>query len=630
MTIAPVANADTFTFAQGTTSTTYSGNLGADNGNGVDYDPDGTVLGWVAGTTTSLAGDGESSLGAFFSNGVLSFLTIQGTVSYPFPVILTSTAITTAEGGQVLMDTSGNFTYTSPLGFSGQDSFTYTLVDENFNLTTTTVTLNVTPTVGANDRPVAADDYFQVNEDNVLSGNLLADNGSGPDTDPDGNALQVTNQTVYSAMGGLVRISADGTFTYTPPSGYSGADSFDYTVLDPSGATDRGHVTLNVMPVNDAPVARDDSFQLAHDTSQTGNVLVNNGNGADSDVDDDVLSVDPGQWTTAAGGLVTLAADGSFTYQPATGFVGVDGFDYTVRDPAGAGDSGHVTLQVRNTAPVAGTDSYSVAYRGTVSGNLLQNDTDPEGDAMSVTAGRYVSTKGSVLTVAADGSFTFKASDVSYGPEQMSYTVTDALGATSIGTVQFNVAPHGGYQGSTGDDIWLGTTANNTAMMGSGDDSANGGDGRDILGGGANDDTLIGGNGNDRLHGEADKDDIYGGAGLDYLDGGTGVDRLYGGAAADQFVMNLDPTDTDRIGDFTAADDLVFVASELGLTGTALPDASWLVKSGAADGSHGRFVYNATYRSLSWDDDGLAATAAQVVVTFDTKVNLTVDNFILI
>ena len=636
MPVTPIAAEDTFYVVQGLTSTTLTGNLGVDNGAGVDYDPDGTVLGYVAGTGFTPIGDGNSYLGAFFTDGVLGFLSITGTVSYPFPIITTSTAITTTEGGTVWLDTSGNFTYTSALGFSGTDSFTYTLVDAEFNQTTTTVTLNVAGTAGANDRPVAADDIFALAEDTVLTGNLLADNGNGRDTDPDGDAVSVVAQTIGTVAGGVVRIAADGSFSYTPRAGYSGADSFDYTLRDPSGASDIGHVSLTVAAVNDAPVAVDDQFQAVHDRSLTGNLLAGSGNGADYDPDGGALSVVAGVLTTSGGGQVTLLADGSFTYQPATGYLGADSFDYTVTDPAGASDTGHVTLSVINRAPTAQTDTFYLNYRSSVAGNVLAGngqaaDSDADGDALSVVAGRTVSAKGSVLTVDAEGNFSFVGGDLSYGLEVMTYTVLDTMGAASTGTMQFFVAPHGGYQGSALGDTWTGSAGADTAMMGAGDDTADGLGGQDVIGGGGNDDSLSGGAGNDRLYGEADKDALFGGGGADRLDGGSGRDLLKGGAGADTFVLALGPAyDSDRIGDFTAADRLEFSAAALGLGPGPLADASWLVAKGAPDASHARFVYDARAKTLSWDDDGLSATANLLVATFDTRVTLTLDSFLLV
>ena len=306
MDLLPIAADDNFNFAQGALSSTVTGNLGADNGAGADADPDGTTLGWVAGTGFNPVGDGDRYLGAWFSNGQLGFLTIEGTVSYPHPVWHTTTAVTTAQGGTVWISTNGSFTYQSASGFSGVDSFVYTLVDGAFGVDTATVTLNVTATAGANDRPVAADDAFVLAEDVVLAGSVLADNGSGADSDPDGDVLSVRAQTILSDAGGVVRISADGSFTYTPRANFSGADAFRYTLLDPSGASDTGAVSLTVTPVNDAPVARDDVFSAVHDRPITGSVL-----GNDSDQDGGALAVIAAVLTTAAGGAVSLNADGA-------------------------------------------------------------------------------------------------------------------------------------------------------------------------------------------------------------------------------------------------------------------------------------------------------------------------------
>lgn len=636
MSIVPIAQADSFTVSQGPSATTITGNLGADNGAGLDHDPDGSILGWVAGTGFSPYGDGDRYLGASFSNGMLTFLHITGTVSYPFPIVLTSTSITTAEGGIVTLDTSGNFSYQSVLGFAGVDSFTYTLVDSDFNVTTATVTLQVQATPGANDRPVAQADAFVFDEDTVLNGNLLADNGHGVDGDPDGDALHVGNATIHTQAGGVVQIFGDGTFSYAARAGYSGIDGFDYTLLDPSGAKDIGHVSLTVLAVNDPPVAVDDSYAVSHDAILNGNVLTGSGNGSDWDADGDSLSVLAGVFATDKGGQVTLLADGSFAYAPAASYVGPDGFDYTVLDALGAGDVGHVTLDVVNHAPTAQTDRFAVAYRGAAAGNLLANngagrDSDADGDALSVVAGRFVSAKGSVLTVLADGRFAFAASDLSYGVEVMSYALVDALGATSVGTVRFNVAGHGGIQGTGLAEAWIGTDLADVIMMAAGNDTVDGLGGDDVIGGGAHADVVNGGLGNDRLYGEAGKDVINGGGGADRIDGGAGVDRLTGGAGADQFVLTaFGPYDSDRITDFAAIDRLVFQAADFGLGQGALADATWLVAAGAADGAHGRFVFDAAAKSLLWDEDGLAATAAEFLVRFDTKQVVTLDNILLI
>lgn len=652
---APIAAPDVFHGTQGLADTVITGHLGANNGAGVDFDPDGTTLGWVAGAGFDPLGANSGFLAVFFSGGVLSFLSIQGTVSYPHPVITTATAIQTVEGGWVSLGTSGDFSYRSAAGFSGTDSFSYTLVDAEFLTSTATVTLVVAPTVGANDRPVAADDRFTLGEDTVLTGNLLADNGFGADLDPDGDTLSLLARTTLSDAGGVVRMFADGSFSYTPRAGFSGSDGFGYVVRDPAGASDAGRVNLTVTPVNDAPVAADDRFSGIHDRSLSGNVLADNGGGVDRDADGDPLRVTPGSFATTAGGQVVLAADGSFVYHPAAGFVGTDSFAYQVTDPAGAGDGGLVTLNVTNRAPVAVLDRVAVGFGATASGNVLAGnglgaDSDPDGDALTVVAGRFSSALGGTLELGADGRFVYTPGALFHGTDSFAYTLRDSLGAQTVGQVQFSVAaPAGAMIGSGYGEVWSGTELANTALLGGGDDTGSGLGGNDLLGGGAGDDTLYGGIGHDRIYGEADKDHLdggdgndllYGGAAVDVLIGGRGNDRLWGGAGndrlsggagADQFIFDAPGVgNVDRIADFARTDRLVFEGDDLGLANGPLADASHLVGRGAAADTHGRFVYDAALKSLFWDADGSAATADTLVVVFETKASLTLDSFLIV
>ena len=146
--------------------------------------------------------------------------------------------------------------------------------------------------------PIAADDAFTGAEDTEITGNVLADNGAGADSDPDGDVLSVIAGTFATTQGGSVAIASDGSFTYSPAANFNGTDSFDYRVTD-GALTYTGTVTLTVTPVADAPVAIDDAFTGRADTSISGNVLADNGAGADYDPDGDTLIV-----TAAAVGML--------------------------------------------------------------------------------------------------------------------------------------------------------------------------------------------------------------------------------------------------------------------------------------------------------------------------------------
>lgn len=159
--------------------------------------------------------------------------------------------------GSVIINPDGTLSYTPNENESGLDEFTYTAVDADGQRTTATVTVNIS---AVNDAPDATDDTLTVSADSLYSGTVsLLDN----DTDIDGDALAVsgagtgldsiqsfpvqdTSLTLTTTSGGTVEVFRDGTYTYTPPTGFSGTDSFVYVVADESGATSTANVTIDV------------------------------------------------------------------------------------------------------------------------------------------------------------------------------------------------------------------------------------------------------------------------------------------------------------------------------------------------------------------------------------------------
>jgi ELWxxDGT repeat protein len=134
--------------------------------------------------------------------------------------------------------------YTPSAGYSGPDSFDYTASDGSGGSTTATVSISVAP---VNDAPVAAPDTGVTDEDQPLSLSVLLN-----DSDADGDALGIASVTAPSH--GSAAIGAGGLVTYTPAPDFHGADSFEYTIEDASGATGTALVTISVSPVNDPPV----------------------------------------------------------------------------------------------------------------------------------------------------------------------------------------------------------------------------------------------------------------------------------------------------------------------------------------------------------------------------------------
>jgi len=365
-----------------------------------------------------------------------------------------------------------------------------------------------------------------------------------------------------------------------------------------------------------------------------------------------VLHVGAVTITTANGGVVTLLEDGSFTYAPDATFVGADSFTYTLFDDAGGTDVGTVSLNVTNRAPSASSDFFTGVFGNPVNGNVLANDSDPDGDALSVVPMAATTANGGTVKIGADGNFTFTPAAAFVGSDSFTYAVTDDFGGRSTATAVITYAtPLGARLGTNGDDRITGTAGNDSIFAQGGEDTVSGQGGNDTLAGGAGRDTLNGDGGNDTLNGDAgrdtlnggaDNDFLFGGADADTLNGGAGIDRLVGGAGtddltggtgADLFVLDGPVgTSADRVRDFVSGtDDFAVQGSDYALAAGALPDASYFaLATNAADVDHGRFLYNAAAGSLAWDGDGNATTANVTIATLNLGQSLTLNDFLVL
>jgi len=204
-----------------------------------------------------------------------------------------------------------------------------------------------------NNPPNARNDAFTTPEDTAVTGNVLANNGSGADDDPDGDALTTTLAT--NATNGAVALGTDGAFTYTPNTGFVGTDTFTYDLSDGNGGTDTAVVTITITAVNNPPIAQDDDFETDAEDSVTGNLFADNGNGVDSDPDGDTITIIEINGSAAnvgapvallMSGSVTVNADGTFEYTDGGFGDLVQTFTYTISDGNGGTDTATVTIVV--------------------------------------------------------------------------------------------------------------------------------------------------------------------------------------------------------------------------------------------------------------------------------------------
>ncbi|MEP0945108.1 MAG: tandem-95 repeat protein [Rhizobiaceae bacterium] len=253
--------------------------------------------------------------------------------------------------------------------------------------------------------------------------------------DPDGDTISLTSA---SAGSGVVGINGDGTLDYVPDPDFNGTDTITYTLADGNGNSTTGSVAVNVAAVNDAPIAgtRADVSTNEDNTLSNINVLT-----PASDIDGDALTVSA---ATAVNGVVTVNADNTLNYIPNADYFGSDTINYTVSDGNGGFDSSSfaVTVNSVNDAPRPVADSDVVLEDGSVSINVLGNDTDIDGSVDPTTVQiTGTASPGDSLVVAGEGTWSVNpgSGNISFTPlpdfdgsvSDISYTVADTLGARS-------------------------------------------------------------------------------------------------------------------------------------------------------------------------------------------------------
>ena len=366
---------------------------------------------------------------------------------------LAAILVTGPANGTLALNPDGSFTYTPDANFSGTDSFTYRANDGTANGNPATVAI----TVGAvNDDPVANPDTASATEDGAIVTGSLAAN----DTDAENDTL---NYTLNAPLAGLT-VAANGGYSFDPSNaayqdlavGETRLVVANYTVSDGNGGSATSTLSITVTGTNDDPVAVADSAGVAEDASIAGTVATN-----DSDVDGDTLTY---TLDAPVAGL-TLATNGSYGFDASNPEYQALGqgetrdvvASYTVSDGNGGTDTATLTITVTGTndAPVAIADSGSTDDESTATGNVLANDTDAEGDALTVTAvngqaagvGQQITlASGALLTLGADGNYSYDPNG-QFAPaagttatDTFSYTVGDG-GLTDTATVTITIAP---------------------------------------------------------------------------------------------------------------------------------------------------------------------------------------------
>ena len=410
----------------------------------------------------------------------------------PSGATLTITGVGGAANGSVALDGAGDVVYTPDADFGGADSFGYTITSDGGSTATGTVTVNVDavadiPTVSAGaGQPstiVASDGSVMAAIQLTLQGDLGDLDGSESLTVTLSGLPAGATMDAGSAAGAggwtlsAGELGAVGLILAQNPGGDFAVTATAVSVEAANGDTASASAAVTVDMSNTAPLAVAATAALDEDDVLAGQI-----GGADFDGDSLIYAA----VAQPLHGSVVVGAGGAYSYTPNADYNGPDSFTFSVSDGNGGADAASVILSVSpvNDAPVANADAglFAVGPRQVfAAGDLLANDTDVDGDSLTVqSAGNAV---GGAVSLDGDGNLVFAPDAGIEGAASFDYTASDGLGGASTATVDlFAVNPVNLVAGTPGSDILEG---------GSGDDVFYGLGGDDVLLGGAGDDRYV-------------------------------------------------------------------------------------------------------------------------------------------
>ncbi len=384
------------------------------------------------------------------------------------------TSVSFGSGGSLTVNADGSFSFTPAAGFAGTFTFQYRITN-TAGSSDATVTINVTGTA-----PTAVDDPgYSTSVGSTLNvpaaTGVLANDSLGTPaatlTSFGGGSLGGTvtahaaGSTATFGSGGSLTVNADGSFSFTPATGFSGSFTFQYRITNVIGTSD-ATVTIEVeaapTAVNDGPganstpgspyhAALNSPFNLpapgvlANDDrgSPVANVVSFGADSLGGAVTDHAAGSTVSPLPGHANGSLTVGSDGSVAFTPPTDFTGLYVFRYRIENARGSSDA-QVTIAV-GARPVANDDNYT-ALHGNLVGNVHVNTAtgspfrvtgNDQGDRTTLA---LVSQSNGTATLNPDGTFTFAPTPGYEGPASFTYTLTNGFGTTEAATVSLNVS----------------------------------------------------------------------------------------------------------------------------------------------------------------------------------------------
>ncbi|MGY6648340.1 Ig-like domain-containing protein [Wenyingzhuangia sp. IMCC45574] len=387
------------------------------------------------------------------ANAVIDNYTINEDTATNFEVLANDAGVgisiiaydTTTTAGQSVSQLGTLLTYTPANGFTGTDTFTYTIEDTNGVQSTATVNVTVqevvidTGVLTANDDTVSVGTNSAVTAIDVTANDNYGTRGAHPGhplTLPGGKTISASNNHGAIAV-------VNGKINYTPANGFTGTDTFNYTITDGGGFASSATVTITVggTVVIDANAVTD-NYTINEDTATNFEVLAN-----DAGVGISIIAYDA---TTTAGQSVSQSG-ALLTYTPTNGFTGADTFTYTIEDTNGVQSTATVNVTVQevvidtgvltandDTVSV-GTNSAVTAIDVTANDNYGTRGAHP-GHPLTLPGGKTISASNNHGAIAVvNGKINYTPANGFTGTDTFNYTITDGGGFASSATVTITV-----------------------------------------------------------------------------------------------------------------------------------------------------------------------------------------------
>jgi hypothetical protein len=321
------------------------------------------------------------------------------------------------------LNTNGSFSYAAPPNYFGTQIAQIQGCDGQGECATTTFTLTVN---SFNDLPIASNDSFAVGEDQIITGNL-----SNGEFDVEGSLLTYT--ATSTASHGLLSVSSNGQFTYTPNENWFGSETVSIAVCDDLSGCTNTTLSLTINPINDVPIALPAGFTINEDVNFNGSV-----SSFVSDVESTELTFS--LLSAPNTGNLVLNTAGSFTYSAPLNYFGILNYTYQVCDNAGSCAIGTLTLNIAaiNDSPVAPNVAINLNEDETASG-ILNNIQDVDNPNLVLSIIQNTLHGNFVLNN--NGNYTYTPDLNYFGNDTIVYAACDAQNACSQGYISITIQP---------------------------------------------------------------------------------------------------------------------------------------------------------------------------------------------